>query len=461
MDATMPSEKAAKETGDRQDIDAVPPARRTLGPLRMVFRAAMAYPGRVATAVVALIITALATLAIPAGFRLIIDRGFGDGGDPADIARWFEYLLMIICVLAIGTAVRFYTVSWLGERVVADIRLAVQRNLLGLAPSFFEENSPKEISSRMTADTAVVEQVVGTTVSVALRNAIMAVGGVIYLFALAPTLTLGLVIAIPCVVLPISWFGRRLRNVSRTSQDRVADIGAITEESGENYYVGDNVLFAIGQGLLSATPIQVVNAYGALANGGILHQPRVVRAVLNPGTRDRSSSLADLSVASVAERVSPAEPLRKLPMRSEVREPVIAGMRRVISGPGVTFDYYHKATGENLFRNFPLDELPLAGKTGTAQGFENLPWNDSSAFGAFSLNSALPYSAYAYLEKAGFGSQAAAPVVKCVFLALSGRLRMDELSPAEPVDVSSTLPAPPTRLRSPGCLIGSVSETRD
>jgi ATP-binding cassette, subfamily B, bacterial len=230
MDATMPSEKAAKETGDRQDIDAVPPARRTLGPLRMVFRAAMAYPGRVATAVVALIITALATLAIPAGFRLIIDRGFGDGGDPADIARWFEYLLMIICVLAIGTAVRFYTVSWLGERVVADIRLAVQRNLLGLAPSFFEENSPKEISSRMTADTAVVEQVVGTTVSVALRNAIMAVGGVIYLFALAPTLTLGLVIAIPCVVLPISWFGRRLRNVSRTSQDRVADIGAITTE---------------------------------------------------------------------------------------------------------------------------------------------------------------------------------------------------------------------------------------
>ena len=230
MDATMPSEKAAKETGDRQDIDAVPPARRTLGPLRMVFRAAMAYPGRVATAVVALIITALATLAIPAGFRLIIDRGFGDGGDPADIARWFEYLLMIICVLAIGTAVRFYTVSWLGERVVADIRLAVQRNLLGLAPSFFEENSPKEISSRMTADTAVVEQVVGTTVSVALRNAIMAVGGVIYLFALAPTLTLGLVNAIPCVVLPISWFGRRLRNVSRTSQDRVADIGAITTE---------------------------------------------------------------------------------------------------------------------------------------------------------------------------------------------------------------------------------------
>ncbi|WP_408636641.1 ABC transporter transmembrane domain-containing protein [Novosphingobium aquimarinum] len=226
----MASETASKEADHRDEAEAAAPPRRSLGPLRMVYRAALAYPGRVATAIAALIVTALATLAIPAGFRLIIDRGFGEGGNPSDIARWFEYLLMIIVVLAVGTAVRFYTVSWLGERVVADIRLAVQRNLLGLAPSFFEENSPKEISSRMTADTAVVEQVVGTTVSVALRNAIMAVGGVIYLFALAPQLTLGLVIAIPCVVLPLSWFGRRLRNVSRTSQDRVADIGAMTTE---------------------------------------------------------------------------------------------------------------------------------------------------------------------------------------------------------------------------------------
>ena len=125
---------------------------------------------------------------------------------------------------------RFYSVSWLGERVVADIRLAVQANLLRLAPGFFEENSPKEISSRMTADTALIEQVVGTTVSVALRNAIMAVGGIGFLFALAPKLTLGLVIAIPVVIGPIVWFSRRLRNVSRFSQDRVADIGALVAE---------------------------------------------------------------------------------------------------------------------------------------------------------------------------------------------------------------------------------------
>lgn len=196
----------------------------------MIWRQLLRYPGRMATAGVALVVTASATLAIPAGFRLVIDRGFANGGNPADIARWFEYLLMIVTVLAIGTAVRFYSVSWLGERVVADVRLSVQHNLLSLSPSFFEDNSPKEIASRLTADTAIIEQVVGSTVSVALRNLIMAVGGVIYLLALAPQLTLGLVLAIPVVILPIAFFGRRLRAVSRTSQDRVADIGAMVSE---------------------------------------------------------------------------------------------------------------------------------------------------------------------------------------------------------------------------------------
>ncbi len=211
-----------------QTEDASP--KRSLGPLRMIFSAAAQYPGRVAIAGVALVVTALATLAIPAGFRLVIDRGFAAGGNPADISRWFQYLFIIVAVLALGTAVRFYAVSWIGERVVADVRLAVNRNLLRLSPGFFEANSPKEISSRMTADTAIVEQVVGTTVSVALRNIIMAIGGTIYLFTLAPMLTLGLFAGIPVVIVPMVLFGRKLQAVSRTSQDRVADIGALTTE---------------------------------------------------------------------------------------------------------------------------------------------------------------------------------------------------------------------------------------
>jgi ATP-binding cassette subfamily B protein len=197
----------------------------SLGPLRMIFAAAARYPGKVALAGIALLITAAATLAIPSGFRLIIDRGFAAGADPAEIGRWFRYLFLIVVVLAFGTACRFYFVSWLGERVVADIRLAVQRNLLRLSPGFFEENAPSEISSRMTADTAQIEQVVGTTISVALRNALMALGGIGYLLYLAPALTGMLLIGVPLVLLPIVWFGRRLRSVSRESQDRVASIG--------------------------------------------------------------------------------------------------------------------------------------------------------------------------------------------------------------------------------------------
>ncbi len=204
--------------------------RGSLGPLRMVWRELIHYPGRMAVAGGALITTAMSTLAIPFGFRQIIDQGFAEGADPSVIRWWFLALLGVVTVLAIATAIRFYSVSWLGERVVADIRLRVQKHLLALSPSFFEENSPKEIASRMTADTAIIEQIVGTTVSVALRNAIMAVGGVIYLFALAPMLTVGLIIAIPVVILPIAAFGRRLRSVSRASQDRVADIGAMTAE---------------------------------------------------------------------------------------------------------------------------------------------------------------------------------------------------------------------------------------
>jgi len=213
----------------KKSADEPKPAR-SLGPLKMVFRTALKYPAQIALALIALMITAGAMLAIPAGFKMIIDRGFSAGGDPADIARWFRYLLAIVGVLALGTALRFYFVSWIGERVVADIRRNVQTNLLRMAPGFYEENSPKEISSRMTSDTAIIEQVVGTTVSVALRNLLMAIGGTIYLFYLAPGMTMGLALVIPAVVIPITVFGRRLRNVSRTSQDRVADVGAMISE---------------------------------------------------------------------------------------------------------------------------------------------------------------------------------------------------------------------------------------
>ncbi|SEJ28245.1 ATP-binding cassette, subfamily B [Sphingomonas sp. OV641] len=207
-----------------------PPSTRRIGNLALVWRHAKRYPAQIAAAWTALAITSAATIAIPYSFKRVIDRGFGANTGEA-VAGAFHYMLMIVAVLAIGTAVRFYFVSWLGERVVADIRRSVQRHLLSLSPRFFEENRPSEIASRMTADTAQIEMVVGTTVSVALRNAFTGLGGLVYLFAISPKLAGLLCLGIPLIILPIMLLGRRVRNYSRTSQDRVADVGAMVTET--------------------------------------------------------------------------------------------------------------------------------------------------------------------------------------------------------------------------------------
>ncbi len=203
---------------------------RRIGDLAMVWRHAANYPRQIAFAGLALLTTSAATIGIPYGFKRVIDRGFGPG-EGGSVANSFHYLLMIVVVLALATAVRFYYVSWLGERVVADIRTNVQRHLLRLTPRFFEENRPSEIASRLTSDTALIEQVVGSTVSIALRNTFTGIGGLIYLFAISPKLAGMLMIGIPLIILPIALLGKRVRNYSRTSQDRVADVGSIATET--------------------------------------------------------------------------------------------------------------------------------------------------------------------------------------------------------------------------------------
>jgi ATP-binding cassette subfamily B protein len=197
----------------------------------MVWSFALRYPGHIAIAALALLVAAAATSGVPYAFKLIIDKGFGSGaGASRDIARWFEYLLLLVGVMALATAVRFYSVSWMGERTVADIRLAVHRNLLRLSPGFFEENRPAEITSRITVDTTIIEQVVGTTVSVALRNAILGLVCIVILFTLAPKLAFSILAGALLVVLPIAVLGRRVRSISTRSQDRIADLGTVTSE---------------------------------------------------------------------------------------------------------------------------------------------------------------------------------------------------------------------------------------
>src|SRR3954470_7124453 len=207
------------------------PKGRSIRSLRTIWGFALRYPAHIAIAALALLVAAGATSGVPYAFKLIIDKGFAQGaGTTRDIARWFEYLLLLVGVMAIATAVRFYFVSWLGERTVADIRLAVHRNLLRLSPGFFEENRPAEITSRITVDTTIIEQVVGTTVSVALRNLVMGVACMIILFALAPKLAGLMLLGVPVVVIPITLLGRQVRQVSTRSQDRIADVGTVTGE---------------------------------------------------------------------------------------------------------------------------------------------------------------------------------------------------------------------------------------
>ena len=197
-------------------------------------------------------------------------------------------------------------------------------------------------------------------------------------------------------------------------KDSKADLverGVLAEGESPNYLVGDNVQLAIGQGLLAATPLQLAQAYGTLANGGSVLRPLVALALLEPGTPDSDvPGVADLSRSTVALDLAGVSPIRTIEMPPENRDPIIRGLQRVITGPGVDSDRYHSTTGEKLFASYSYDELPIAGKTGTAQGAASLPWNDSSAFGAFSLDPFRPFTVTAYLEKSGYGSRAAAPV---------------------------------------------------
>src|SRR3954454_7368544 len=207
------------------------PKGRSVRNLRMVWGFTSRYPGHIAAAALALLVAAAATSGVPYAFKLIIDKGFGAGAATTwAIGRWFEYLLLLVGVMAIATAVRFYFVSWLGERTVADIRLAVHRNLLRMSPGFFEENRPAEITSRITVDTTIIEQVVGTTVSVALRNTVMGIGCVATMFILAPKLAGLMLLGIPLVLGPIVILGRRVRKISTSNQSRIAEVGTVTTE---------------------------------------------------------------------------------------------------------------------------------------------------------------------------------------------------------------------------------------
>jgi penicillin-binding protein 2 len=236
-----------------------------------------------------------------------------------------------------------------------------------------------------------------------------------------------------------------------------AERGVISEAEGAGYFTGDNVQLAIGQGLLSASPLQLAVGYSTIASHGSVMKPEIIKAIYQPGVPDSVvPGYADLSSAKLAAVPNvDGEVVRELPLDEESWDAIDRGLRRVITGPGVQVGSgYRSTTGEKLFYFYPSSAIPLAGKTGTAQGAGNYPWNDSSAFAAYSLDENRPYTAVAYLEKAGYGSQAAAPVVKCMFLQMSGLHRADPVVLSDPLDTEATVAAPQRNLADTSCYNG-------
>jgi len=198
--------------------------------LRLGWQFLQPYRKQMLLALLALVVTAGITLSMGQGIRLLVDQGFMTGS-AHQLNQTLGLFMLLVVALAVGTFSRFYLVSWIGERFVADIRRAVFDHLIGLHPGFFEDNRSSEIQSRLTADTTLLQSVIGSSLSMFLRNALMVLGGVVLLFITNPKLTSIVVLALPLVLAPILLFGRRVRSLSRQSQDRVADVGSYVAET--------------------------------------------------------------------------------------------------------------------------------------------------------------------------------------------------------------------------------------
>jgi ATP-binding cassette subfamily B protein len=206
------------------------PKAASLKPIRQVIPFLKPYTGRLLVALVCLIIAAASALGMPVAIRYAIDYGFSNA-HPQTITRYFQALLALAFVFALFSALRYYFVMWIGERVVADIRARVYRHVMKMGPIFYEVTRTGEVLSRLTTDTTLVQSVVGAGISIALRSSFMLIGGLIMLFVTSARLTLLILVLIPLVVIPILLYGRKIRRLSRESQDRIADASSIAGES--------------------------------------------------------------------------------------------------------------------------------------------------------------------------------------------------------------------------------------
>lgn len=191
------------------------------------------YKVRVIAALIALVFTATVMLAVGQGVRMLIDEGFAQQSQQ-QLQAAVLFIIAITFLIAIGTYIRFYLVSWLGERVSADIRLAVFNHVITLHPSYFETSGSGDIMSRITTDTTLLQSIIGSSFSMAMRSVLMFFGALVMLFATNIKLTLIVLISVPFILVPIMFYGRKVRNLSRKSQDSMSDVGSYAGEAIEH-----------------------------------------------------------------------------------------------------------------------------------------------------------------------------------------------------------------------------------
>ena len=203
--------------------------RPKIQPLLKLLPLLRPYRTRVVLALAALLVASVATLVIPIAARRVVDHGFS-AQNAALVNQYFAFMFIVVAMLAIGSSVRFYYVMWLGERVVADIRDALFKHLMELTPSFFETQKTGDVVSRLTADTTLIKSAFSSTASLALRNAVMLLGALAMMIYTSPGMSGLAMLAIPLVVLPLVFYGRRVRKLSRAAQDTLAASAAYAQE---------------------------------------------------------------------------------------------------------------------------------------------------------------------------------------------------------------------------------------
>ncbi|HKZ74787.1 MAG TPA: ABC transporter transmembrane domain-containing protein [Steroidobacteraceae bacterium] len=213
---------------DPQAVDR--PKSKSLKPLRSLAPFLRPYRGVIAAALGALLVASAAMLALPIALRDLIDRGM-TAGDASTINRYFAAFLIAAFVFGVFAALRFYIVTWIGERVVADIRDAVYRRVIRMDPTFFEVTRTGEVLSRLTTDTTLVQSIAGVGLSITLRSIINLAGALVMLLITSPKLTAIMLVMMPVVIVPLVTLGRRLRRLSRASQDRIADTSGLAGET--------------------------------------------------------------------------------------------------------------------------------------------------------------------------------------------------------------------------------------